>query len=165
MCTSDAPASKASCVDSICSDGVTGTAGLSALRGTAPVMATVMMTGVLISIAPPARRGAYGRSPSLARYSNFGTSIRVLMPERYNQWSALPSGPPIAGVRIAVDLHFQKTIRVRRFQRRSTLLRPDRRHAPRWSSVPLVDADDDGDDDADPRRSRSSWLPLHQHSR
>src|SRR5688572_19661139 len=45
MCTSDAPASKASCVDSTCSAGVTGTAGLSAFFGTAPVIATVMMTG------------------------------------------------------------------------------------------------------------------------
>src|SRR5947208_3322787 len=45
MCTSEAPASKASCVDSICSDGVTGTAGLSFFLGTAPVIATVMMTG------------------------------------------------------------------------------------------------------------------------
>src|SRR5687768_15237153 len=45
MWTSDAPASKASWVDSICCGGVTGTAGLSFFRGTAPVMATVMMTG------------------------------------------------------------------------------------------------------------------------
>ena len=48
MCTSDAPASNASCVDSICSAGVTGTAGLSFLRGSAPVIATVMMTGVVM---------------------------------------------------------------------------------------------------------------------
>src|SRR6185437_13737739 len=44
-CTSEAPASYASCVDSICSAGVTGTAGLSFLRGCDPVIATVMMTG------------------------------------------------------------------------------------------------------------------------
>ena len=45
MCATEAPASYASCVDSICSLGVTGTAGVSALRGMAPVMATVMMAG------------------------------------------------------------------------------------------------------------------------
>src|SRR5688572_29047578 len=45
MCTSAAPASKASWVDSICCGGVTGTAGLSFFFGTAPVIATVMMTG------------------------------------------------------------------------------------------------------------------------
>src|SRR5205823_11282298 len=45
MCTIDAPASYASWVDSICSAGVTGTAGLSFLRGSDPVIATVMMTG------------------------------------------------------------------------------------------------------------------------
>ena len=39
-CTSAAPASKASWVDSICSAGVTGTAGLSAFFGSEPVMAT-----------------------------------------------------------------------------------------------------------------------------
>src|SRR5690242_1658160 len=48
MCTSEAPASKASCVDSTCSAGTTGTAGLSFFFGTAPVMATVMMTGWLM---------------------------------------------------------------------------------------------------------------------
>src|SRR5687767_5807537 len=54
MCTSDAPASKASCVDSICSAGVTGTAGLSAFFGTAPVIATVMMTGwAMVKYYPP----------------------------------------------------------------------------------------------------------------
>jgi hypothetical protein len=36
------------CVDSICSSGVTGTAGLSFLRGSAPVIATVMTTGWLM---------------------------------------------------------------------------------------------------------------------
>ena len=45
ICATEAPASKASCVDLICSLGVTGTAGVSALRGIAPVMATVMMAG------------------------------------------------------------------------------------------------------------------------
>src|SRR3990172_1736032 len=49
MCASEAPASKACCVDSICSAGVTGTAGLSFFFGTAPVIATVMMTGVAIA--------------------------------------------------------------------------------------------------------------------
>src|SRR5437762_1907740 len=44
-CAMAAPASKASCVDSICSETVIGTAGLSSLRGTDPVMATVMMQG------------------------------------------------------------------------------------------------------------------------
>ena len=45
MWTSEAPASNAAWVDSICSGGVTGTAGLSFFFGTAPVMATVMITG------------------------------------------------------------------------------------------------------------------------
>src|SRR5687768_12708443 len=54
MCTSEAPASKASCVDSICSAGVTGTAGLSAFFGTEPVIATVMMTGwAMVKYYPP----------------------------------------------------------------------------------------------------------------
>src|SRR5687768_8093071 len=48
ICTKDAPASNASCVDSTCSSGVTGTPGLSFLRGTAPVMATVMITGCVM---------------------------------------------------------------------------------------------------------------------
>ena len=59
MCTKEAPASKASWVDSICSAGVTGTAGLSFLRGTAPVMATVMMHGWVMlsaSLELPGRR-------------------------------------------------------------------------------------------------------------
>src|SRR5438552_15729588 len=47
MCTSDAPASKASWVDSTCSGTVTGTAGLSFLRGTEPVIATAMTTGLM----------------------------------------------------------------------------------------------------------------------
>src|SRR3954454_15925690 len=46
--TSEAPASKASWVDSICSDTVTGSAGLSFLRGTEPVIATVMTAGLMI---------------------------------------------------------------------------------------------------------------------
>src|SRR6185437_3252441 len=53
-CTSDAPASKASCVDSICSPVVTGTAGLSFLRGCEPVMATQMITGWVMA-APGVR--------------------------------------------------------------------------------------------------------------
>ena len=48
MWTSEAPASKASWVDSICSDTVTGKAGLSFLRGTDPVIATVMTAGLMI---------------------------------------------------------------------------------------------------------------------
>src|SRR6476659_3622410 len=44
-CASVAPASNASCVDSTCSAIVIGTAGLSALRGSEPVMATEMMHG------------------------------------------------------------------------------------------------------------------------
>ena len=52
MCATLAPASKASCVDSICSLGVTGTAGVSALRGMAPVIATVMMAGVVMVMLP-----------------------------------------------------------------------------------------------------------------
>ena len=49
MWTRVAPASNASCVDSICSAGVVGTAGLSFLRGTDPVMATAMVTGFMES--------------------------------------------------------------------------------------------------------------------
>ena len=49
-CTSAAPASYAACVDSICSATVIGTAGLSFFVGTEPVMATVMMHGVLMSL-------------------------------------------------------------------------------------------------------------------
>src|SRR6266480_2224977 len=49
-CTSVAPASKASCVDSICSDAAIGTAGLSFLPGTEPVIATVMMQGFVMAI-------------------------------------------------------------------------------------------------------------------
>src|SRR4051794_35150895 len=46
ICAMVAPASKASWVDSICSDGVTGNAGLSFFRGTEPVIATVITTGL-----------------------------------------------------------------------------------------------------------------------
>lgn len=42
-----APASNASCADSICSGTEIGTAGLSALVGSDPVMATQMMQGLL----------------------------------------------------------------------------------------------------------------------
>ncbi len=45
MCTSVAPASKAAWVLSTCSATVTGTAGLSFLRGTEPVMATATTQG------------------------------------------------------------------------------------------------------------------------
>jgi hypothetical protein len=40
--------SNASWVDLICSAGVTGSAELSFLRGTDPVIATVMMAGLMI---------------------------------------------------------------------------------------------------------------------
>src|SRR3954470_21909301 len=50
MWTSEAPASNASWVDSICSDTVTGSAGLSFLRGTEPVIATAMTTGLMANI-------------------------------------------------------------------------------------------------------------------
>ena len=50
MWTSDAPASKASCVDSTCSATVIGTAGLSAFRGTEPVIATASTTGLMLSV-------------------------------------------------------------------------------------------------------------------
>src|SRR5688500_16070146 len=65
MCTSDAPASKASCVDSTCSAGVTGTAGLSFFFGTAPVIATVMMTGwaMITSVLSPGRADCVGGAP------------------------------------------------------------------------------------------------------
>ncbi len=46
--TSAAPASYAACVDSTCSATEIGTAGLSFFVGTEPVMATVMMHGVLM---------------------------------------------------------------------------------------------------------------------
>src|ERR1700722_15941112 len=49
MWTSDAPASKASCVDSTCSATVIGTAGLSTFRGTEPVIATARTTGLILS--------------------------------------------------------------------------------------------------------------------
>ena len=44
----DDPASKAAWVDSICSEGVTGTAGLSFLVGTEPVIAQVTIHGSVI---------------------------------------------------------------------------------------------------------------------
>ncbi len=46
MWTSVAPASNAAWVLSTCSAGVVGSAGLSALRGTEPVMATAITTGL-----------------------------------------------------------------------------------------------------------------------
>src|ERR1700761_9596591 len=46
MWTSVAPFSKAACVLSICSAGVIGTAGLSFLRGTDPVMAQATTAGL-----------------------------------------------------------------------------------------------------------------------
>src|SRR6478735_467760 len=50
MWTRDAPASNASCVDSTCSATVIGTAGLSVLRGTEPVIATARTTGLMLSL-------------------------------------------------------------------------------------------------------------------
>src|SRR4051794_6696653 len=52
MWTSEAPTSNASWVDTICSDTVTGSAGLSFLRGTEPVIATAMTTGFMANILP-----------------------------------------------------------------------------------------------------------------
>src|SRR6056297_1077357 len=46
QCAIDAPASKAACVLSTCSATVIGTAGLLALVGSEPVMATQMMQGL-----------------------------------------------------------------------------------------------------------------------
>src|SRR5918992_3774567 len=51
QCASVAPASNASCVDSICSATVMGTAGLSFLLGSDPVMATVITQGS--DMSPP----------------------------------------------------------------------------------------------------------------
>jgi hypothetical protein len=51
ICTIVAPASKASWVDSICSSGVTGSAGLSFLRGTEPVIATAIGTGLDMTVS------------------------------------------------------------------------------------------------------------------
>src|SRR5215831_3017224 len=48
-CTSAAPASYDACVDSTCSAIEIGTAGLSVCFGTEPVIATVMMQGVLMT--------------------------------------------------------------------------------------------------------------------
>ena len=42
--------------DSICSLVVTGTAGVSILRGIAPVIATVIMAGIVIGITGPVGR-------------------------------------------------------------------------------------------------------------
>src|SRR6266576_2522256 len=47
-CAMVAPASNAACVDSFCSLMVIGTAGLSLFCGTDPVIATVIMQGVVI---------------------------------------------------------------------------------------------------------------------
>src|SRR5215207_11222789 len=60
MCTSEAPASNASWVDSICSAVEIGTAGLSFLRGTEPVMATAMTTGFIAKSLQDIRRRRTG---------------------------------------------------------------------------------------------------------
>jgi hypothetical protein len=52
QCASEAPASNEACVDSTCSSTVIGTAGLSFLVGTDPVIATVMMQGVVMPFPP-----------------------------------------------------------------------------------------------------------------
>ena len=69
-CASDAPASKAACVDSTCSAIVIGTAGLCSLRGTDPVIATVMMQGFVIGpihMLIDAMRTQAARAVTLAR--------------------------------------------------------------------------------------------------
>ncbi len=63
MCTRLAPASNAACVLSTCSAGVVGTAGLSALRGTEPVMATAITTGVMVRTPQTSKKTV---SPALA---------------------------------------------------------------------------------------------------
>ncbi len=67
-----APASKAARVESTCSLMVIGTAGLCSLRGTEPVIATVMMHGVVIFTAT-ARTG-----PSCPAPCPWGTASAVL---------------------------------------------------------------------------------------
>src|SRR5687767_4336578 len=61
MCTRLAPASNASCVLSTCSAGWIGTAGFCALLGWLPVIATVMIAGVLMSRIPVALESAGDR--------------------------------------------------------------------------------------------------------
>ena len=65
MWTSAAPASKAACVDSICSSGVIGTAGLLAFCGRDPVMATLMTAGRVTA-------------PIIPQYSGGGLQSRML---------------------------------------------------------------------------------------
>jgi hypothetical protein len=81
MCTGDAPASNASWVDSICSAGVTGTAGLSFFLGTAPVMATVMMTGVLLKRLLQALPSACNDAPMPSRERQLTCGDLVLRAE------------------------------------------------------------------------------------
>src|SRR5688572_4256551 len=57
-CTRLAPASKASCVLSTCSAGWIGTAGFCALLGWLPVIATVMIAGVLMPRIPVGLKSA-----------------------------------------------------------------------------------------------------------
>src|SRR6266702_4796370 len=63
MWPSEAPASNAPCVDSICSEVVIGTAGLSRLRGTEPVIATAMTTGLMVCSCAVANRRLPGCEP------------------------------------------------------------------------------------------------------
>src|SRR5215213_11145098 len=83
MCTSDAPASNASCFDSICSAVEIGTAGLSFLRGTEPVMATAMTTGFMakslqnVGRRRTASRGAPSRPRSGSRHCRMRRQPRL----------------------------------------------------------------------------------------
>lgn len=52
-----APASNAACVLSICSEMVTGTAGLSAYVGTEPVIATQIMQGLVMGASDVKENG------------------------------------------------------------------------------------------------------------
>ena len=92
QCASVAPASKASCVDSTYSAIVIGTAGLSAFVGNDPVMATVMMQGVVIG--PPLKfigglRAAFELMPVL-QHPKMGCHQSV--------WSSRPSMSSPSGV-------------------------------------------------------------------
>src|SRR5688572_20030671 len=70
MCTSAAPASNASWVDSICSSGVIGTAGFCAWVGSEPVMATLMTQGCRVS--PDSATGLPAAAAHHAERSGFG---------------------------------------------------------------------------------------------
>ena len=61
-----APASKASCALATCSAMVIGTAGLLALRGRLPVIATQMMQGLVIGFSPQRARMLPPSTPQTA---------------------------------------------------------------------------------------------------